>query len=43
VLGRGHNDHTLDTTVLNDLDRFYFVMDVIDHLPQTGDTGICLK
>jgi phosphoketolase len=22
--------------VLNDLDRFHFVMDTIDHLPQTG-------
>ena len=23
--------------VLNDLDRFHFVMDTIDRLPQTGD------
>lgn len=30
-------------TVLNDLDRFYFVMDTIDRLLQTGDKGITLK
>ena len=30
-------------TVLNDLDRFYLVMDTIDRLPQTGDRGIYLK
>ena len=23
-------------TVRNDLDRFHFVMDTVDHLPQTG-------
>ena len=32
-----------DMTVLNDLDRFHLVMDVIDRLPQTGDKGIYLK
>jgi xylulose-5-phosphate/fructose-6-phosphate phosphoketolase len=32
-----------DMTVLNDLDRFHLVMDVIDRLPQTGDQGIYLK
>ena len=30
-------------TVLNDLDRFHLVMDIIDRLPQTGDKGIYLK
>ena len=32
-----------DMTVLNDLDRFHLVIDVVDRLPQTGDTGITLK
>jgi xylulose-5-phosphate/fructose-6-phosphate phosphoketolase len=32
-----------DMTVLNDLDRFHLVMDVVDRLPQTGDKGIYLK
>jgi xylulose-5-phosphate/fructose-6-phosphate phosphoketolase len=30
-------------TVLNDLDRFHLVMDVIDRLPQTGSAGVYLK
>jgi xylulose-5-phosphate/fructose-6-phosphate phosphoketolase len=32
-----------DMAVLNDLDRFHLVMDVIDRLPQTGEKGIYLK
>jgi len=32
-----------DMTVLNDLDRFHLVMDVIDRLPQTGEKGHVLK
>jgi len=32
-----------DMTVLNDLDRFHLVVDVIDRLLQTGDKGVYLK
>ena len=32
-----------DMTVLNDLDRFHLVMDVIDRLPQTASAGVYLK
>jgi xylulose-5-phosphate/fructose-6-phosphate phosphoketolase len=32
-----------DMTVLNDLDRFHLVMDVMDRLPQTGVAGLELK
>ena len=32
-----------DMTVLNDLDRFHLVMDVIDRVPQTSDEGVYLK
>ena len=30
-------------TVLNDLDRFHLVMDVVDRVPKTGDKGTYLK
>ena len=30
-------------TVLNDLDRFHLVIDVIDRVPQLGDPGVYLK
>jgi xylulose-5-phosphate/fructose-6-phosphate phosphoketolase len=30
-------------TVLNDLDRFHLVIDVVDRLPRTGSRGIYLK
>jgi xylulose-5-phosphate/fructose-6-phosphate phosphoketolase len=32
-----------DMTVLNDLDRFHLVQDVINRLPQTGSNGTKLK
>jgi len=32
-----------DMTVLNDLDRFHLVMDVVDRLPQLGGKGAYLK
>jgi xylulose-5-phosphate/fructose-6-phosphate phosphoketolase len=32
-----------DMTVLNDMDRFHLVMDVVDRLPRTDDRGIYLK
>ena len=32
-----------DMTVLNDMDRFHLVMDVIDRLPQLGDRYAYLK
>ena len=32
-----------DMTVLNDLDRFHLVMDVIDRVPQTAAKGVYLK
>jgi xylulose-5-phosphate/fructose-6-phosphate phosphoketolase len=32
-----------DMTVLNEMDRFHLVMDVIDRVPQTGSRGVQLK
>jgi xylulose-5-phosphate/fructose-6-phosphate phosphoketolase len=32
-----------DMTVLNDLDRFHLVMDVIDRVPHAGEKGVYLK
>ncbi|MEP6834370.1 MAG: phosphoketolase family protein [Gemmatimonas sp.] len=32
-----------DMTVLNDLDRFHLVMDVLDRVPSTGSRGVYLK
>jgi xylulose-5-phosphate/fructose-6-phosphate phosphoketolase len=32
-----------DMTVLNDMDRFHLVMDVIDRLPHAGSKGVYLK
>ncbi len=32
-----------DMTVMNELDRYHLVMDVVDRLPQAGDRGIYLK
>ena len=34
---------TFDMTVLNDLDRFHLVQDVIDRVPQVGADGAALK
>ena len=34
---------SFDMTVLNEMDRFHLVMDVIDRLPQTGTRGVYLK
>ncbi|MDB5109119.1 MAG: xylulose-5-phosphate/fructose-6-phosphate phosphoketolase, partial [Mucilaginibacter sp.] len=34
---------SFDMTVLNEMDRFHLVMDVIDRLPQTGSKGVYLK
>jgi xylulose-5-phosphate/fructose-6-phosphate phosphoketolase len=32
-----------DMTVLNELDRFHLVMDMVDRVPQTGEQGVYLK
>ena len=32
-----------DMTVLNDMDRFHLVMDVVDRVPRAGERGVYLK
>lgn len=34
---------SFDMTVLNEMDRFHLVIDVLDRLPQTGSKGVYLK
>ncbi len=39
----GTTSTPFDMVVMNDLDRFHLVIDVIERLPQTGDAGQVLK
>ena len=34
---------SFDMTVLNEMDRFHLVIDVLDRLPQSGSKGVYLK
>ena len=43
IRDRGTITTPFDMTVLNDLDRFHLVMDVVDRLPQIGAKGAYLK
>lgn len=43
---RGYNEvgtTTFDMVVMNDLDRFHLIMDVIDRLPQLGSRAAYFK
>jgi xylulose-5-phosphate/fructose-6-phosphate phosphoketolase len=41
--GEGTTTTPFDMVVLNDLDRFHLVMDVIDRLPGMGSRGAYIK
>ena len=41
--GRGHDHDTFDMCVLNDLDRFHLVSDVIDRVPKLGSRAAYAK
>jgi xylulose-5-phosphate/fructose-6-phosphate phosphoketolase len=43
VLDEGTITTNFDMTVLNEMDRFHLVIDVIDRLPQLGSRGAYVK